>query len=219
MPRTIAYRAGGFTNYGISYTKFSQEELAEMKERAMTENEAKANLEVVTSRWESDEEMFSDSMDISIDQEFASALYVAIKALEEVQKHQALENRLADMFDGSLTLEMVVDELEQQLKEPDSPHPVNARILTHKESAEWDAYRKIGTPEECRAAMEKQTETLTVDKAKTIAAKAICIGCGYLADCKCDYNGGNCMVSKPMLESVLKSFDDWNRRANDEKID
>lgn len=80
---------------------------------------------------------------------------------------------------------------------------------------EVQQYREIGTPEQCRAAMEKQTETLTVDKAKTIAAKAICIGCGYLADCKCDYNGGNCMVSKPMLESVLKSFDDWNRRAND----
>lgn len=84
---------------------------------------------------------------------------------------------------------------------------------------EVQQYRAIGTPEECRAAMEKQTETLTVDKAKTIAAKAICIGCGYLADCKCDYNGGNCMVSKPMLESVLKSFDDWNRRANDGKTD
>lgn len=77
-------------------------------------------------------------------------------------------------------------------------------------------YRQIGTVEECREAVEKQTETLTVDKAKTIAAKAICIGCGYLVDCKCDYNGGNCMVSKPMLESVLKSFDDWDRRANDE---
>ena len=84
---------------------------------------------------------------------------------------------------------------------------------------EVQKYRAIGTPEQCRAAMEKQTETLTVDKAKTIAAKAICIGCGYLADCKCDYNGGNCMVSKPMLESVLKSFDDWNRRANDGKAD
>ncbi len=90
-------------------------------------------------------------------------------------------------------------------------------ILTMIE--ELKQYRAIGTPEECRAAMEKQTETLTVDKAKTIAAKAICIGCGYLADCKCDYNGGNCMVSKPMLESVLKSFDDWNRRANDGKTD
>lgn len=84
---------------------------------------------------------------------------------------------------------------------------------------EVQQYRQIGTVEECRAAVEKQMETLTVDKAKTIAAKAICIGCGYLADCKCDYNGGNCMVSKPMLESVLKSFDDWNRRVNDGKID
>ena len=93
----------------------------------------------------------------------------------------------------------------------------------HEQLAEWleelKQYRAIGTVEECRAAMEKQTETLTVDKAKTIAAKAICIGCGYLTDCKCDYNGSNCMVSKPMLESVLTSFDDWNRRANDGKID
>ena len=93
----------------------------------------------------------------------------------------------------------------------------------HEQLAEWleelKQYRAIGTVEECLAAMEKQTETLTVDKAKTIAAKAICIGCGYLTDCKCDYNGSNCIVSKPMLESVLKSFDDWNRRANDGKID
>lgn len=80
-------------------------------------------------------------------------------------------------------------------------------------------YRQVGTVEECREAVEKQTETLTVDKAKTIAAKAICIGCGYLVDCKCDYNGGNCMVSKPMLESVLKSFDDWDRRVNDGTTD
>lgn len=82
--------------------------------------------------------------------------------------------------------------------------------------SDWRQYRKIGTLEECRAAVEKQNETLTVDEAKTIAAKAICIGCGYLAGCKCNYNGGNCMVSKPMLESVSKSFDDWNRRTNDE---
>ena len=65
----------------------------------------------------------------------------------------------------------------------------------HEQLAEWleelKQYRAIGTVEECRAAMEKQTETLTVDKAKTIAAKAICIGCGYLTDCKCDYNGSN----------------------------
>lgn len=206
------------------------------------------------------------------------ACNVAIEALTNIQQHRALEKRLTDMFGGELSLEDVTDELERYLKEPDNPHPINAKILTYKEAADWYAYRAIGTPEdflkmmtdrgfskenlaqincnlmllkeytaigtpeelqdmkndyaealsdwrqyrkigtleECRVAMEKQNETLTVDEAKTIAAKAICIGCGYLAGCKCNYNGGNCMVSKPMLESVSKSFDDWNRRTNDE---
>ncbi len=73
---------------------------------------------------------------------------MAIKALEEVRQYRALEKRLSDMFRGSLTLGAVVDDLELALKEPDSPHPMNARILTYKESADWDAYRAIGTVEE-----------------------------------------------------------------------
>lgn len=134
--------------------------------------------------------------------ETAEAQDMAIKALEEVQQYRALgtleELQIMKEHGGFTGVELAQIAIGQmKLKE----------------------YQAIGTPEECRAAMEKQTETLTVDKAKTIAAKAICIGCGYLADCKCDYNGGNCMVSKPMLESVLKSFDDWNRRANDGKTD
>lgn len=84
---------------------------------------------------------------------------------------------------------------------------------------EVQKYRKIGTVEECREAVEKQKKGLSVDEAKRIAAKAICIGCGYLTGYECSYNGRNCMISKPMLESVSKSFDDWNRRANDGKID
>lgn len=85
------------------------------------------------------------------------AFSVAIKALEEVQQYQALEKRLSDMFGGSLSLKMCVDELERILTEPDSPHPMNAKILTYQEAADWEAYRAIGTPEECRAAVEKQT--------------------------------------------------------------
>lgn len=117
---------------------------------------------------------------------------MAIKALEEVQQYQALEKRLSDMFGGSLSLKMCVDELERILTEPDSPHPMNAKILTYQEAADWEAYRAIGTveelirgkrymniakhhgtigkvidecvayeaigtPEECRVAVEKQT--------------------------------------------------------------
>lgn len=77
--------------------------------------------------------------------------------LEELQKYRALEKRLTDMFGGELSLEDVTDELERYLKEPDNTHPINAKILTYEDAEAWDTYRAIGTPEECRAAVEKQT--------------------------------------------------------------
>ena len=82
---------------------------------------------------------------------------MAVQALEEVQKYRALEKRLVEMFGAALSLETAIDELERQLKEPDNPHPINAKILTYEDAADWDVYRAIGTPEECRAAIEKQT--------------------------------------------------------------
>lgn len=101
-----------------------------------------------------------------------SAYDAAIKALEDVQQYRTLEKRLSDMFCSSVSLKSVVDELERNLKEPDSPHPMKARILTYKESADWDAYRAIGTPEECRAAVERNNE-----KTRIIDGVTEC--CGY----------------------------------------
>ena len=120
----------------------------------MTENEAKAvrfienikNHAMVTLDHITKEEPNVSPLVYKGREEKANTILAMV---EELQQYRALEERLTDMFDGSLTLEMVVDELEQQLREPDSPHPVNARILTHKESADWDAYCAIGTPEEC----------------------------------------------------------------------
>lgn len=74
-----------------------------------------------------------------------------IEELEaEVEPYRALEKRLTDMFGGELSLEDVTDELERYLKEPDNAHPINAKILTYEDAAAWDAYRAIGTPEECQ---------------------------------------------------------------------
>lgn len=119
MPRTIAYRAGGFTNCGIGYTKFSQEELAEMKDRVMTENEA-----IKILRKDSCYEC-AQGTDSPVNCEYrecrvAEATRAAIKALEEVQQ-----------------------------------------------------YRAIGTPEECRAAMEKQT----AKRPRIIGNAMICPSC------------------------------------------
>lgn len=87
-------------------------------------------------------------------EELADACMLAIKALGEVQQYRALEKHLSDMFGGSLSLKMCVDELERILAEPDSPHPMNAKILTYKEAADWEAYREIGTSEECRKSVD-----------------------------------------------------------------
>lgn len=38
------------------------------------------------------------------------------------------------------------------------------------------------------------------------SAKAICVGCGYLEGTKCTYEGGNCGVSKPMIETVMEAL-------------
>lgn len=83
MPRTIAYRAGGFTNCGIGYTKFSQEELAEMKDRVMTENEAIKGLETSIDLAKMCTQNYERKREIQ-------CYEMAIKALEEIQKYRAI---------------------------------------------------------------------------------------------------------------------------------
>lgn len=75
---------------------------------------------------------------------------LAIKALEEMQSYQTLQKRLGDMFGNHISLKTVVDELEFKLKNSDDPHPVNAKILTHQDAADWDVYRALGSPEEIK---------------------------------------------------------------------
>ena len=115
MPRTIAYRAGGFTNCGIGYTKFSQEELAEMKDRVMTENEAIEEL-----KYDCNELGKAIPCDTSWGKSFENAYAMAINALEEIEQ-----------------------------------------------------YRTIGTVEECRAAVEKQT----AKRPRIIGNAMICPSC------------------------------------------
>ena len=85
-----------------------------------------------------------------------------IEELEaEVEPYRALEKRLTDMFGGELSLEDVSDELERYLKEPDNPHPINAKILTYEDAAAWDAYHAIGTPEELQEMKKDFAEALS----------------------------------------------------------
>lgn len=94
---------------------------------------------------------------------FSEALNEAIVALEEIQQYREIEKRLEGMYGGQLPLAAYVDMLEYALKEPGKPHPVNARILTYEDADAWEAYKAIGTPEECREAVEKQKAKKPID--------------------------------------------------------
>lgn len=75
--------------------------------------------------------------------------------LRDMQEYRNLSDRVRSMFGDAATLKDVVDSLERKVLEPEKPDPVNARILTYEESAMWDAYRAIGTPEQCREAVDR----------------------------------------------------------------
>lgn len=98
---------------------------------------------------------------------------MAIKALEEVQQYRQI---------GSVELFAETKKLSDLTKKCGTIGKV------FDECAEYAA---IGTVEEFREAVEKQKKGLSVDEAKRIAAKAICIGCGYLTGYECSYNGRN----------------------------
>ena len=81
MSRCVVYQSGGFTNYGISYRKYDQEELVEMGNRAVTENEKAINIL----------EHMKNLVTVRIFEE--EALGRAIKALEN---QQDIKNALHD---------------------------------------------------------------------------------------------------------------------------
>ena len=109
MPRTIAYRAGGFTNCGIGYTKFSQEELAEMKDRVMTENEAIEEL-----KYDCNELGKAIPCDTSWGKSFENAYAMAINALEEIEQYRTIGT--VEECQKAMTVRRAVQEIvDQQL--------------------------------------------------------------------------------------------------------
>ena len=137
----------------------------------MTENEAKTNLELVTNKWESAEEMFSDSMDIIIDQEFVDTLYIAIKAIGELPQYRAIGT---------------VEELETASK---YLRLVKKHGTVGKAIEACAEYEGIGTVEECREAMEKQRRKLVKNPYGTsyIWKAGYCPVCGCGVTARWDY--------------------------------
>ena len=108
--------------------------------------------------------------------------------LRDMQEYSQLKDRVNTIFGGTMTLKDVVDSIERVSKLQKS-NPFNARVLTYDEAAMLDEYRKIGTPEECRAAMEKQRKKLVKNQYGTsyIWKAGYCPVCGCGVTARWDY--------------------------------
>lgn len=93
-----------------------------------------------------------------------SAICEAIKALEEIQKYHRIEERLKAVYgecDGLLEtfIEQAAENAVSIMESHEGVgigHPYQSRLLTDEDVDKWEAYKVIGTPDECRAAMEKR---------------------------------------------------------------
>lgn len=107
--------------------------------------------------------------------------------LRDMQEYRELTDRVKAIYGNQMTLKDMVDVMERIIREPGRKDPVNARILTYDEAAMWDECRKIGTVEECRAAVEKQIRKPVKNPYGTIWKAGYCPVCGCGVTARWDY--------------------------------
>lgn len=116
----------------------------------MTEKEAIKELEEKYMR-------ISTGMDYEKCTKHNQAISEAIKALMEARRYRKMQRKLKNVYgkyDG--LLEAMVDLL---VEHPgiDMPDPIQKSVLLTDEDVDrWEAYKAIGTVEECRTAIENQ---------------------------------------------------------------
>ena len=114
----------------------------------MTEQEAIRDLEYLI------EEYSAYPPETGVNATIGSLQY-CISALKEIQKYREMDRKLREVFgDCDGLLETAVEGFCRH-SGVDIGSPIKARLLTDEDVDKWDAYREIGTVEECREAVEK----------------------------------------------------------------
>ena len=109
--------------------------------------------------------------------DYAVAFETAIKALKEIHKYREMDRKLRKCFgDCDGLLKAVVDGICYRISVKE---PIKLSLLTNEDADMWDAYRKLGTVEECRKAIRKQTrEKVTADSEVIYNMEWKCLKCG-----------------------------------------
>lgn len=86
---------------------------------------------------------------------FFEGIDVAIKALKEIQKYRKIEKDLKENYHANVDIPLLMKHFIETVFKGEKHE--GFCILTNEDKEAWEAYRAIGTVEECRAAVEKQT--------------------------------------------------------------
>ena len=115
----------------------------------MTENEAIEEL-----KFDCNELGKAIPCDTSWGKSFENAYAMAINALEEVQKYRKIEKDLKERYHANVDIPLLMHHFIETVFEGEKHE--GFCLLTNEDAKVWEEYKAIGTPEECRAAMEKQ---------------------------------------------------------------
>lgn len=93
--------------------------------------------------------------DTSWGEYFDNAYAMAINALEEVQKYRKIEKDLKERYHANVDIPLLMHHFIETVFEGEKHE--GFCLLTNEDAKVWEEYKAIGTPEECRTAVEKQT--------------------------------------------------------------
>lgn len=116
----------------------------------MTENEAIEEL-----KFDCNELGKAIPCDTSWGKSFENAYAMAINALEEVQKYRKIEKDLKERYHANVDIPLLMHHFIETVFEGEKHE--GFCLLTNEHAKVWEEYKAIGTPEECRTAVEKQT--------------------------------------------------------------
>lgn len=116
----------------------------------MTENEAIEEL-----KFDCNELGKAIPCDTSWGKSFENAYAMAINALEEVQKYRKIEKDLKERYHANVDIPLLMHHFIETVFEGEKHE--GFCLLTNEDAKVWEEYKAIGTPEECRTEVEKQT--------------------------------------------------------------
>lgn len=114
---------------------------------------------------------------VGCDHCYNDAINMAIKALEEIQQYRAIETELKERYHANVDIKMLMQYFIETIFK-DEKHE-GFKILTNEDAKMWDAYKAIGTVDQCREALERMKPKKPEIKSDFMEGKIVCPECGH----------------------------------------